>query len=116
MKKATRESLGERHDPLLPEMVTIPEGEFWMGTDRQRLERAGLEWQRRFLLEIPYHRLYLPPYEIAKYPVTNAQYADFVEATGHRAPVYWEDNRVPSDKGDHPVVFVSWDDVMSYCR
>ena len=36
--------------------------------------------------EKPVHDLYLEAYQIAKYPVTNGQYAQFVQATNHAPP------------------------------
>ena len=56
----------------------------------------------------------LAAYEIGRFPVTNAQYAAFVEATGHQAPSHWPDARLPEDLTDHPVVNVSWLDAQDY--
>ena len=62
----------------------------------------------------PKHRVHLDAYYIGKYAVTNAQYAKFVRATGHRPPnnKLWDDSKF----GNHPVVNVSWDDTMAYAR
>jgi formylglycine-generating enzyme required for sulfatase activity len=49
----------------------------------------------------------LPAYYIAVTPVTNAQYKRFV------AQAHYESDR--SDRLDHPVVNVSWDDAVAYC-
>ncbi|MCA9939126.1 MAG: SUMF1/EgtB/PvdO family nonheme iron enzyme, partial [Anaerolineales bacterium] len=40
----------------------------------------------------------------------------FVMDTGRRAPDHWRDNRPPKGLESHPVVNVSWDDAMAYCR
>ena len=56
------------------------------------------------------------PYRMAKYPVTNAEYADFCKATRHRTPRYWRDGKFPKGKDRHPVLEVSVDDVEAYCR
>ena len=56
------------------------------------------------------------PYRMAKYPVTNAEYAAFCKATGHRPPRYWRNGDFPAGKEKHPVLEVSVDDVNAYCR
>jgi len=66
--------------------------------------------------EQPQHRLYLPDYYIAKTPVTNVQYAAFIQATGYKMPKHWKNAEIPAGKDAHPVVNVSWDDAIAYCR
>jgi len=90
------------------ETILIPAGDFWMGSDRNDREAHDNEK--------PQHRVTLPAYEIGKYPVTNAQYWAFVQATGHPTPAHWSDGRVPSGKENHPVVNVSLDDARAFCR
>ncbi|BCH34270.1 sulfatase modifying factor 2 [Mesorhizobium sp. L-8-10] len=46
--------------------------------------------------------------------ITNRQYRDFVEATGHRPAFYANHPVLGLD--DHPVVGVSWDDADAFCR
>jgi formylglycine-generating enzyme required for sulfatase activity len=48
--------------------------------------------------------------------VTNREYLQFVAATGHPSPEYWENGRFAAGKEDEPVVLVSWHDAVSYCR
>ena len=55
-------------------------------------------------------------YRMAKFPVTNAEYAEFCKATGHRPPRYWQNGTFPKGKDKHPVLEVSVDDVNAYCR
>ncbi len=94
-----------------PEMILIPAGEFLMGSDPSVDEDARPDEQ-------PQHTVYLPDYHLAKTPVTNAQYAAFVRATGHRLPEHWRliGGQPPRGKENHPVVYVSRDDVIAYCR
>jgi formylglycine-generating enzyme required for sulfatase activity len=51
---------------------------------------------------------------IARTPVTNAEYARFVMATGHRPPRHWGGDTPPEQLRDHPVVHVSWHDAVAY--
>jgi formylglycine-generating enzyme required for sulfatase activity len=95
--------------PFEPEMVFIPAGEFSMGSDSSLDQEPADDEQ-------PQYTLYLPDYYLAKTPVTNAQYAAFVQATGHHPPERWIDRQPPTDKEDHPVVYVSWHDAVAYCH
>ena len=65
--------------------------------------------------EQPQQRVYLDGYWMGKTPVTNAQYAAFVKATGHQAPGHWQSSTIPSGKEHHPVVNVSWEDAAAFC-
>ena len=99
-----------------PEMIPIPAGEFLMGSDKGK-DKAATVWEQ------PQHTLYLPDYTIAKTPVTNAQYAEFVRDAGLvTLPRLWQtsyryrlESEPPPDKLKHPVVNVSWHDVVAYC-
>ena len=52
---------------------------------------------------------------IARFPVTNTDYAEFVKATAHKPPRDWKDGTMPEDKKRHPVVNVSYEDAVAYC-
>ena len=52
---------------------------------------------------------------IAYTPVTNKEYATFINETGHKAPKDWQNGTYPSDKENHPVVYVSYNDAVAYC-
>ncbi|MBI3271903.1 MAG: SUMF1/EgtB/PvdO family nonheme iron enzyme [Planctomycetes bacterium] len=75
--------------------------------------------------ERPAHDVDLAAYGIGRFPITNAQYLAFVEATGNQPPkpefvygvyVPWEEGRPRADRLTHPVVGVSWHDAVAYCR
>ena len=107
--EVARPSIAERTLPFEPELILIPAGEFLMGSDPQKDKDAYDDEQ-------PQHTLYLPDYSMAKTPVTNVQYAAFVERTNHSQPKHWEAGKPPRDKDGHPVVYVSWDDAVAYCN
>jgi formylglycine-generating enzyme required for sulfatase activity len=73
-------------------------------------------WQEigEFDHEQPQHEVELPTFEIGRYPVTNAEYYAFVDATGRDVPGHWNDRRYPEKLASHPVVNVSWHDAQTY--
>ena len=87
-------------------MIEIPTGPFIMGTDN---ERADVQNQ-------PEHSVTLPAYRMDKYPVTNAQYARFVVATGYPPPENWIGGKVPRGRELHPVTMVSWHNAQRYAQ
>ncbi|MFM8980209.1 MAG: formylglycine-generating enzyme family protein [Planctomycetia bacterium] len=58
----------------------------------------------------------VPAFRIDRRPVTHADYERFVQATGHRAPLYWPAGRLPDDLREHPVVGVDYFDALAYAR
>jgi formylglycine-generating enzyme required for sulfatase activity len=96
--------------PFEPKTVLIPAGPFWMGSE----PGAGIsQW------ETPRHQVDLPyDYWIGKYPVTNEQYAEFIDKTNYpiSAQAGWDGQTPPYDKFDHPVTGVTWYDALEYCR
>ena len=86
---------------LLPDLVSIPAGAFWMGDDHGRPD------------ERPAHRVWVDAFAVARTPVTNAAYSWFLAATGHMPPRFWEDRRFNAPM--QPVVGVSWHDAVAYC-
>ncbi len=81
-----------------PEWVDVPAGDFWMGDEGQE------------------RRVHVDRFQMAKTPITNLQYALFVEQTDHHSPARWEDKRPPRHLESHPVTYVDWEDAMAYCK
>ena len=90
----------------LSTMITIPAGTFLMGTSNTHAD----------VQDQPQHKVTLPAYRIDKYPVTNAQYARFVAATGHRPPLHWVKGKIPPGLELHPVTMVTWFDAKAYAE
>ena len=111
---AAGEVLGHLGDPRLGVMVVIPAGKFLMGEGREQ------------------HELFLPAYQVGKYPVTNSEYARFIEAGGYQdkswwteagwqevgqkqnEPRFWQDARF--NKPNQPAIGLSWYECVAYCR
>ncbi|MFC1976492.1 NACHT domain-containing protein, partial [Chloroflexota bacterium] len=95
------------------DMVKIPAGEFLLGEKKEE------------------HTLYLPDYYMARTPVTNAQFARFIEDDGYQRREFWteagwqqkEDWTEPRfwtdkkwNRPDRPVVGISWYEALAYAR
>jgi formylglycine-generating enzyme required for sulfatase activity len=101
----------------------VPAGPFLMGSDKGQDREAYDD-------ELPQHPVDLPAYSVSKYPVTNAQYAAFVQDGGYSESRYWtgagwrwkgdragpETRRGVYDLPNHPVVNVSWYEAVAFCR
>ncbi len=53
---------------------------------------------------------------IAYTPVTNEDYAKFINATGRKAPKDWANGVMPTNKAKYPVINVSYNDAVAYCN
>lgn len=95
--------------PIHLELVRVPAGEFLMGSDPAKDKDAWKDQQ-------PQHCVYVSEFYIGRYLVTNEQYAVFVRETQYKAPGHWEQDMIPAGKEDHPVVGVSWEDTVAFCK
>lgn len=117
------------HDRSRVELIRVPTGNFLFGAVQADPEH-----------ELSIRTIHLHEYWIGYGPVTNAQFARFVEATQHRTTAeetgfsrvwvggrwaeveraYWRRPEGPrstiEDRLHHPVVCVSWFDAQAYCE
>lgn len=73
-------------------MLFVPGGQFLAGPNNQAKD--------------------VKAYWIDQFPVTNAEYRTFCEATGYRSPRFWTEGRLRDP--DAPVVGISWYDAYKY--
>lgn len=127
---------------LIPAMVRVPAGRFWMGSRDPVAEivaKGGGE-AATYERELPRHQVEITqPFLLGATEVTNAQFAAFVQATGYVTDAQrqgqgqvWKKGYVPQKGADwlhpqgpgssiagreaHPVVQVSWRDAQAYCQ
>jgi formylglycine-generating enzyme required for sulfatase activity len=112
------------------EFVRVPKGNFVMGSKYDNTLAYESE-KPQHTVEITYD------YWMAKFILTNSQFAEFIKTTNHITTAEKEGGWHPKqnifvkgvdwkhptdskdkweDKQDHPVVQVSWDDAMQYCQ
>ena len=97
--------------------VLIPQGAFIMGTDIEAFYGTALATSEHAKLdEAPMHVRFLEAYLIEQYPVTNAEYATFVQETNHSPPPYWKNGDFAPEDANLPVVHVSWHDSNAYAQ
>ena len=121
--------------PVIGEMALIPAGEFMMGTsdaEKQALRAMGW-WYDWFNNEMPEHTVYLDAFYIDKYEVTNAQFAEFLNAYGQNTDTAGHElldihsgyclieragNIYKPKAGyeNHPVIEVSWYGAAAYAQ
>jgi formylglycine-generating enzyme required for sulfatase activity len=105
---------------ILLSLVFVPAGEFVMGEDAAHDAEA---WDN----EVPRRTVFLDAYWIGKYPVTVAQFAEFLRATTHPAdqtprqtiPAGFSSQSIDSNLGnkhDHPVTNISWREAVAFCE
>ncbi len=129
--------------PPDPKQIQIPAGPAHLGSsfaEKQfgySLDGPASRRARWFDVEVE-RWIELEAYAIDRFLVTQADYAAFVKATGHRVPhiseagyqkqgflvhpyhevrpYLWNNGEPPADFRDHPVVLVSVDDARAYCH
>lgn len=103
-----------RLDVRCPEMIEIPAASARIGLPADRVDAILREFDGLFLerswieKECPEHTVRLGRFALAKHPVTNMEYLEFLRATtSSEIPSSWRFGRYPCNRGNHPVYSVS---------
>ena len=93
---------------LNPTMIEVKGGTYRRGKDGGAKDQA------------PSHEVKISSFEMSRSEVTNIHYKFFIDATGRPAPTGitygWTGNDFPPGQGERPVVFVSWEDAVAFCK
>jgi len=111
--------------------VRIPTGEFAMGSPEGEVDRSSNETQ---------HQVKVSEFYLSKYAVTLAEFKQFIDESGYQTDAEkennseiwngeeWENkegvnwrhgvsgNERASEEENHPVLHVSWNDAVAYCK
>ena len=100
------------------DMAYVPKGEFIMGSNDVDTEAKSLQYGNKkpwFANEGPERKISLNSFFIDKYELSIKKYKQFVDATKHEAPDYF--NTIDLSKVENlPVVGVTWFDAKAYCK
>ena len=88
------------------DMVLVNAGGFTRGIDNTK--------NNNFMDEAPAKMIYLSSYYIDKFEVSNSKYTEFIIATDHPAPAYWDYRKL--NQPSQPVTGVNWFDADTYCH
>ena len=106
-----------------PDMITLSGGDVKIGLPTDQIESvltqfSGLGLDINWIAkECPQHHVTLKPYRIARYPITNIEYREFLVATHHpELPSSWPFRRFPQERANHPVYTISPESADAYAR
>jgi formylglycine-generating enzyme required for sulfatase activity len=110
LRAATGRALARLGDPRdgvsvhghIPDLAwcSVPTGPFWLG--------ARAADQEAYDNEKPRHRLTLPAFFIARYPITNAQFSPFIVDGGYENKQWWTEAGWAWRHGNEPEPDLTW--------
>lgn len=107
--------------PQVPEnLVMIEGGSFMMGRNLTEAEKSlefieGRQRVRVFRYDYPAHPMDVQTFYLDKTEVSNAQYEEFINSSGHAPPEHWQGATPPPNAALVPVTNVTYLDATSYC-
>jgi formylglycine-generating enzyme required for sulfatase activity len=92
---------------FLADMVQVPDGRADIGVDKSDC---------KYWNETPAHRIGIQSFYIDKHEVTVEEYIQFLKDTDHLPPSNWQDGHPPPGTEHLPVVNITYQDALDYCR
>lgn len=111
-RKAVQPSLRIRmraKDTIFENMALIPGGTYRLGANPAVSGPMSP-------FDLPERNVPIRAFWLDKYEVSNAKYAEFVQATDHAPPSTWPGGNIPQGKENDPVACVSWEDASAYAQ
>jgi formylglycine-generating enzyme required for sulfatase activity len=120
--------------PQLPSSVEILPGPFaWIDIPAGKVTIAENNYDDSYINKGQEQTFDVPAFAIAKYPITNAQFAKFIEANGYGQRKWWIEAgwQIKEEKAwteprfwkvaqwnqpNYPVVALSWFEAMAFCK
>jgi len=111
-------------DRVPPGMIFIPGSTFETGLDEEDIQELGLEVDaeiKLFAASVPRHEVSVAPYYLGEFEITNAQWKVYLDASEQEPSAdlvegSWTDGEIPAGKENYPVTYLSYTQVMDYCR
>jgi formylglycine-generating enzyme required for sulfatase activity len=102
-----------------PQMLLVPAGPFLRGMRAEEAAAAARTWDLPLAWlakACPQQELELDAFEIARFPVTQREWAEFLAASdAAERPRGWTGPRPPRGRENHPVHGVSHEAMLAYC-
>lgn len=104
-------------------MVLIPGGSFWMGTEEEEIEKLYKTYDvnYNFSAETPQHKVKIPTFLMGRYPVTQEQWRivagwEKINRELDPDPSQFKDDYEGIARWHRPVESVSWEDTQEFCN
>jgi formylglycine-generating enzyme required for sulfatase activity len=101
-----------------PRMLLVPAGTFVRGLRSEEAAALAREYDLPLAWlakSCPQQELELDAFEVARYPLTQQEWAEFVAEAGGERPRHWTSARPPRGRENHPVHGISRTAMLAYC-
>jgi formylglycine-generating enzyme required for sulfatase activity len=121
-QRLTREFIREtissplHSESVFLDMVPIPGGTFWMGTEDAEVERLCRKFNvDYFKREQPRHEVTISPFSMGKYPITQAQWRVIASRTDLKVSTDLNPDPVRFKGDNRPVESIDWYSAVEFC-